>query len=208
MDFSSGELARLRVAPGIDPLWETALSLHLLQNRQAAPAFDPWRREARAAPARAGLVPATRALMRLCPPTGYFPDFLTPGCGDTDLDTALDQVLATPRRRLAAELLRLYADTGHAVPPGVRPLAEGRPEALRRLACALRGYYTAAVEPYRPSCVRRPPTTAPRGPMPRWPAAPRGCSPGTTSFRGGGARTGSSGPRTPWTGNWASKAGR
>jgi DNA-binding transcriptional ArsR family regulator len=148
VDFSSGELSRLRVAPGVDPLWETALSLHLLQNRQAALAFDPWRREARAALARAGLVPATRALMGLCPPSGYFPDFLTPGCGDTDLDTALDRLLATPRRRLAAELSRLYADSGRTVPPGVRPLAEGRPEALRRLAWALRGYYTAAVEPY------------------------------------------------------------
>ncbi|MEE1752171.1 ArsR/SmtB family transcription factor [Streptomyces sp. SP18CS02] len=151
MDFSGGELSRLRVAAGLDPLWETALSLHLLQNRQAAPAFGTWRREVRTALDRAGLAPATRALMRLCPATDYFPDFLTPGRGGTDFDTVLDQVLSTPRRRLAAELSRLHARTPGPVPSGVRSLAEGRPEALRRLGWAMRRYYEVAVEPYLPA---------------------------------------------------------
>ncbi|MFD6534311.1 ArsR/SmtB family transcription factor [Streptomyces sp. NPDC060184] len=148
MEFTHQELARLRLAPDVDPLWETALSLHLLQNRQAPLAFGAWRREVAEALRRSGLAPATRALIRLCPDRSYFPDFLTPGRGDTDLDTGLERLLATPRHRLRAELTRLYAHTGHPVPAAVRPLADGCPRALHRLAAALRAYHRVAVAPY------------------------------------------------------------
>lgn len=152
VDFTSQELVRLRVAAGVDPLWETALSLHLLQNRAAPLAFGPWRREVVAALRHAGLLPAARDLMRLCPDGAYFPDFLTPGRGDdADLETGLDRLLATPRRRLLAELARLHAHTPGPVPPGVRRLADGCPQALRRLGDALRAYYRVAVEPYLPA---------------------------------------------------------
>ncbi len=148
VDFSGRELARLRMAAGVDPLWEIALSLHLLQTRQAALVFDPWRREVRASLERAGLTAAVRGLMLLCPPAAYFPDFLTPG-GAADLDTGLEKVMCTPRQRLAAELSRLYA--GAPLPSGVRRLAEGSPEALRWLGTALRRYHAVAVEPYLPA---------------------------------------------------------
>ncbi|MFI2780298.1 ArsR/SmtB family transcription factor [Streptomyces sp. ALB3] len=148
MEFTSHELARLRVASGVDPLWETALSLHLLQNRQVPLAFCAWRREVGAALRRAGLVAMTRALTRLCPDGSYFPDFLTPGRGDADLEAGLDRLLATPRHRLRSELTRLHLHTGRAVPASVRPLADGCPKALRRLGSALRAYYRVAVEPY------------------------------------------------------------
>jgi DNA-binding transcriptional ArsR family regulator len=151
VDFSAGELTRLRVAEGADPLWEAALSLHLLQNRQAELAFGPWRREVRAALGRAGLTAAVQVLMLLCPPAEYFPDFLTPGRGELDLDTGLDRVLATPRRRLAAELARLFAHAPGPVPRTVRWLAEGDPEAMRWLGAALRRYYAVAVAPYLPA---------------------------------------------------------
>ncbi|MEU1126945.1 helix-turn-helix domain-containing protein [Streptomyces sp. NPDC005899] len=148
VEFTGQELARLRVASGVDPLWETALSLHVLQNRQAPPAFGAWRREAGAALRRSGLAPMTRGLMRLCPDGSYFPDFLTPGRGDTDFDAGLDRLLSTPRRRLRAELARLHAHTGRPAPAGARRLADGCPEALHRLGSALRAYYRVAVEPY------------------------------------------------------------
>ncbi|MFJ8884553.1 ArsR/SmtB family transcription factor [Streptomyces sp. NPDC102402] len=148
MEFTSQELARLRVASGVDPLWETALSLHLLQNRQAPLTFGAWRREAGAALRRSGLVSVTRALTRLCPDGTYFPDFLTPGRGDTDLETGLDRMRSTPRRRLRAEITRLHAHTAGPVPAGLRPLADGCPRALRRLGTALRAYHQVAVEPY------------------------------------------------------------
>ncbi|MFI8006936.1 ArsR/SmtB family transcription factor [Streptomyces sp. NPDC086010] len=151
MEFTSRELAGLRVASRVDPLWETALSLHLLQNRQAPLTFGAWRREVGAALRLAGLVPVTRALTRLCPDGSYFPDFLTPGRGDTDLDTGLDRLLSTPRRRLRAELTRLHAHSGRPVPADVRPLADGCPKALQRLGSALRAYHRVAVEPYLPA---------------------------------------------------------
>ncbi|WP_329042801.1 helix-turn-helix domain-containing protein [Streptomyces sp. NBC_00178] len=151
MEFTSRELTGLRVASRVDPLWETALSLHLLQDRQAPLTFGAWRREVGAALRMAGLVSVTRALTRLCPDGSYFPDFLTPGRGDTDLDTGLDRLLSTPRRRLRAELTRLHAHSGRPVPADVRPLADGCPEALRRLGSALRAYHRVAVEPYLPA---------------------------------------------------------
>ncbi|CAL9523048.1 hypothetical protein SUDANB106_03898 [Streptomyces sp. enrichment culture] len=144
--FDSGELARLRVARRTDPLWEAVLSLHLLQNRQAALVFDPWRQEVRAALERHRMLPVVRELMRLCPPAPYFPDFLTPGRGEDDVDAALDRVLATPRRRLADELARVYVRG--PVPRSVRWVAEGGAEALRWLGDALRRYHDVAVAPY------------------------------------------------------------
>lgn len=151
VDFSGEELARLRLAEGADPLWEAALSLHLLQNRQAELVFGPWRREVRGAVERAGLTAAVRALMQLCPPAVYFPDFLTPGRGEPDLDAGVDRVLATPRRRVVAELTRLYARASGPVPRGVRRLADGDPQAVRWLGTALRRYHAVAVAPYAPA---------------------------------------------------------
>lgn len=151
VDFSRRELARLRVAEGADPMWEIALSLHLLQNQQAALTFDPWRREVRSALERAGLTGVVKDLVRICPAAHYFPDFLTPGRGEAGFEAAVDRVLATPRRRLAAELDRLHAHWAGPVPRGVRALAEGEPEALRRLGTALRRYYDVAVAPYLPA---------------------------------------------------------
>ncbi|MFD8642674.1 ArsR/SmtB family transcription factor [Streptomyces zaomyceticus] len=151
MDFTSQELVRLRVATSVDPLWEIALSLHLLQNRTAPLTFGPWRREVGAALRRTGLLPAAHDLMRLCPDGAYFPDFLTPGRGDLDIEAGLDRLLATPRRRLLAELTRLHTHTRGPVPPGVRLLADGCPQTLRRLGDSLRAYYRVAVEPYLPA---------------------------------------------------------
>ncbi|MDJ0464444.1 winged helix-turn-helix domain-containing protein [Streptomyces sp. H27-C3] len=145
--FSTEDLNRLRVAAQPDPLWEIVHSLHLLQNRQAALVFDPWRREVRAALTRAGLTRTVAALIRLCPSAAYFPDFLTPGQGIADLETGVDRMLSTPVSRLADELSRLYE--GGPVPPVARLLAQGDPRALMRLGDALRRYYAVAVEPYQ-----------------------------------------------------------
>lgn len=151
VELSHRELARLRVAEGADPLWEVALSLHLLQNQQAALTFDPWRREVRAALERAGLPGVVRDLIAVCPAAEYFPDFLTPGRGEADVDAAVDRVLSTPKRRLGAEIARLHARSPGPVPRGMRALAAGEPGALRRLGAALRRYHDIAVAPYLPA---------------------------------------------------------
>lgn len=162
IEFSSEELNGLRLADGPDPMWETVLSLHLLRSRRDALVFDPWRRTVRAALARKGLTWAAATLLRVCPPLSYFPDFLTPGPvpgtvaesgADADLgfEPALDHVLCTPKPRLHAELEHLYTYLPGPPPAWVRQVADGEPEALRRLGEALRGYYTTAVEPYLPT---------------------------------------------------------
>ncbi|MCP3817598.1 winged helix-turn-helix domain-containing protein [Streptomyces sp. A3M-1-3] len=74
------------------------------------------------------------ALMRIAPSAVYFPDFLTPGRGTAELETGLDLVAATPKRRPAEELGRMF--TGG---PGEAPVPAG----VRRLA--------VAVEPYLPA---------------------------------------------------------
>ncbi|WP_329116906.1 ArsR/SmtB family transcription factor [Streptomyces sp. NBC_01465] len=145
--FGTEDLNRLRVAAGPDPLWETVHSLHLLQNRQAALVFDPWRREVRAALAKAGLTETVAALHRLCPWAEYFPDFLTPGQGIDDLETGIEQVLSVPIRRLGREIGHLYPGT-RPLPPGARSLAGGDPRTLSGLGDALRRYHAVAVAPY------------------------------------------------------------
>ncbi|WML84256.1 winged helix-turn-helix domain-containing protein [Streptomyces sp. VNUA74] len=150
VDFDEGALARMGVARGADPLWETALSLHLLQNGEEPLVYGPWRREVRGALRRTQLADDVRALMRLCPPTGYFPDFLTPGRGDLDLVDGVDRVRSTPRRRLVAELTRLCGDLRGPVPPAVRWVASGDAAALRWLGGALSRYHAVAVAPYLP----------------------------------------------------------
>lgn len=148
VEFDQGALARLRVARGADALWETVLSLQLLQNGQESLAYDPWRREVRRALHRAGLTDDVRALMSLCPAAGYFPDFLTPGLGDLGLEDAVDRVQSTPRRRLVTELTRLCAESHGPVPRSVRWVATGESTALRWLGGTLRRYHALAVAPY------------------------------------------------------------
>ena len=40
--FSSDDIARTRVVPAADPVWETVLSLHLLQGRTHDPVMAGW----------------------------------------------------------------------------------------------------------------------------------------------------------------------
>ncbi|MFE0102413.1 winged helix-turn-helix domain-containing protein [Streptomyces sp. NPDC059009] len=138
--FEADDLARTKVSEGPDPLWETVLSLHRLQERGPEPALTAWRHHA----SRYGPGPL-RVLLPLVPPRGYFPDFLTPSAGAAGLGHGLEAVLSTPRRRLRAELPALAAGVG--LPGWTRGLADGEVPALRRLASALRAYHEAALRP-------------------------------------------------------------
>ncbi|MFE6970237.1 ArsR/SmtB family transcription factor [Isoptericola sp. NPDC057653] len=151
IDLTAEDLTRLRVAARPDPMWDVVLSLHLLQNRQAALAFDPWRRQVRARVVEAGLTRTVAALARLAPWASYFPDFLTPtpvdlGRGSaTPVEVAVDRVASTPRPRLARELAVTFPA---GAPAWVRRIARGEAEAMRWLAGALRRYHDVAVAPY------------------------------------------------------------
>ncbi|MEU3913843.1 winged helix-turn-helix domain-containing protein [Streptomyces sp. NPDC029721] len=138
--FTGADLARTSVASWPDPLWETVLSLRMLQHRTGNPAADAWGRAVLARRPE-GL----RTLLPLVRPFGYFPDFLTPSDGSPDIEHGLDALAATPARHLRGDLAVLAA--GGPLPAWTEDLAAGRPEALRGLAGALRGYHAAAVAP-------------------------------------------------------------
>ncbi|MFH9468725.1 ArsR/SmtB family transcription factor [Streptomyces clavifer] len=140
--FTPEDLARVRVAPGPDFLWEISNSVQTLQRRDGERVFGAWRHRVR--PRLSG---SRRLLSCLLPPHGYSPDFLTPTSGDhVTLRAAVDTLLSTPRPRLRAYLARL--STSLQLPGWVELLAGGDPDALRRLGDALHTYQAEALAPY------------------------------------------------------------
>lgn len=137
--FTADDLARIRLAPTADPLWELLLSVHLIARPAGDLVFGRWRRLT-----MARLGPAARPVFDLAPPRGYSADFLTPADGTRDLDTGVDAVLSTPRRILRADVAQL-AGPRH---PWRYRLAGGDAAALRTLGTVLRTYFAAALAPY------------------------------------------------------------
>lgn len=146
--FGVADLARLRVVPGPDPMWETVLSMHLLQTRRGSLFFQGWRQET-----YRRLDNSARLLFALNPAFGYFPDFLTPATGTTELEAGIDVMLSTPRRRLTAELGTV------SVPAGLeswrRAVAGAEAAALREFGRQFRAYHRSAVLPVWDSIVAR-----------------------------------------------------
>ncbi|MGW6936552.1 MarR family transcriptional regulator [Lentzea sp. NPDC054927] len=138
--FTAEDLARVRVAPGPDPMWEILLSLHVLRQRSATPVFGSWR-----ATVRTTLPDDARWLMQLAPPVGYSPDFLTPTAGSCALDAGIDAVLSTPVASLRADLAQL--DHQHRLDPRTHLLASGDVATLDSLGEALRTYHRRALAP-------------------------------------------------------------
>lgn len=140
--FTSEDLARVRVAPGPDFLWEISNSVQTLQRRDGERVFGAWRRWV-----RPRLSASPRLLSSLLPPRGYSPDFLTPTSGDrATLQAAVDTLMSTPRPRLRTDLAQLAASL--QLPSWVRPLAGGDADTLRQLGEALGTYQLEALAPY------------------------------------------------------------
>ncbi|MQA96637.1 MAG: helix-turn-helix domain-containing protein [Streptosporangiales bacterium] len=140
--FTGKDLGRVRFTDGPEPMWEVLLGLHALNERGGGLVFDQWRRHVR----RRLCAPA-RWLLALAPPRGYSPDFLTPGPGlRGGLEEDLDAVLATPRRRIGADLARLAQR--HPLPGPAAELAGGDRTALRTLGAAVRAFHAAALAPF------------------------------------------------------------
>ncbi|NKI42606.1 ArsR/SmtB family transcription factor [Streptomyces physcomitrii] len=140
--FTSEDLARVRVAPGPDFLWEISNSVQTLQRRDGTRVFGQWRQWARPRLSDSG-----RLLSSLLPPHGYSPDFLTPTTGDRgSLQAAVDTLMSAPRRRLRADLAQLAAS--RHLPNWASPLAVGDTASLRRLGRAVHTYHLEALAPF------------------------------------------------------------
>ncbi|MEV0242330.1 winged helix-turn-helix domain-containing protein [Streptomyces sp. NPDC050674] len=139
--FTDDDLTRIRFAQAPDPMWETLQSMHMLQSRDGWAVFGRWR-----AGVRPALGAPERQLLRLAPPVGYSPDFLTPAAGEGGLEPGIDALLSTPRARLRHDLLELAA-SGRRLPPWGRALAAGDAEAVHHLGRTVRDYFTTHLAP-------------------------------------------------------------
>ncbi|MFJ5265299.1 helix-turn-helix domain-containing protein [Streptomyces sp. NPDC088387] len=143
--FTDADLARTRVASAPDALWEICVSLHRFQTRHGRWAYADWYHKARARLHAAHLTRTLRTLLLpLVPRATYFPDFLTPPEAAEGLDAGLEAVLATPRRRVLAELGHVARTSG--APTWAPRMAE--PGLRRELVQAMRAYHATVVAPH------------------------------------------------------------
>ncbi|MGW7271785.1 ArsR/SmtB family transcription factor [Streptomyces sp. NPDC054864] len=94
-----------------------------------------------------------RALAPLMPTRGYFPDFLTPAAASGGLESGIDAVLSTPKRRLRDELSLLARH--NPLPSWTRRLADGEVAALHGVGRALHRYHTDVLGPRWPDIAAR-----------------------------------------------------
>ncbi|MFY1673072.1 ArsR/SmtB family transcription factor [Plantactinospora sp. WMMB334] len=146
--FSGEDVARTRVAPAADQIWELVLSLHLLQGRSRDPVMAGWRRGVSGGLRRDTVPGQLRLLLALNPPRGYFPDFLTPYHSMYGLAAGLDAVRSTPIGALERDLNVLAAESPLPLPSSASILARGDVEVLEHLTDSMRVYQATAVEPY------------------------------------------------------------
>lgn len=144
--FEPEDLARTRVAGGVDPVWEMVFSRLRLHERDRKPVFEPWVRRVRGAEQVREIKAGLQILRTLSPLGPYFPDFLTPPEGALGLKPAIDAIRATPRSRLRRELQLLSASA--PLPGWVHSLAAGDAELLENLGDALAAYHRVAIEPH------------------------------------------------------------
>jgi DNA-binding transcriptional ArsR family regulator len=145
--FTSEDIARTRIAPAADPLWELVMSLHMLRPQPGDLLFKGWRRTTATALRQARLGHHFRLLLALTPTVGYFPDFLNPITAINGIDHGLETIRSTPKATLTQDLRQL-ALSG-SLPAATRPIATGEPNALTQLTDAMRTGYDLMVAPHR-----------------------------------------------------------
>ncbi len=144
--FSSDDIARTRIAPGPDPLWELMLALQMLSPQRGDLLFTGWRREATEALRHADLGPPLELLRALNPNVGYFPDFLNPIEALHGLDHGLEAIRRTPKRMLTRDVRELARS--RRLPATVREVADGDPRTLKTLTSTMRACHELVLAPY------------------------------------------------------------
>jgi DNA-binding transcriptional ArsR family regulator len=145
--FTSEDLALTRLAEAPDAFWEVVLSAHLLRLRGAEPLLGPWKQALlEQLPIGSRLRAAIEPLIAINPAKGYFPDLLTPAESADGWEAGLEALLSLPQRRVRREIGRVGDEHGR-LDSGTSDLAEGRAEAIKQLAAAVRSYHDTAVAP-------------------------------------------------------------
>lgn len=145
--FEQEDLRKLRLADGWHPLWETVLSLRVLQQptRAVEPRHREWLRFVtdwlHRSPSEQRPV---RLLAGVCPPASYFPDYLTPLTHGRHLDQQLEVVAATSRSRI-----RLETQRAHTTGSLATQLLNGDSNASRELVGLLSQYHQRAIVPFQ-----------------------------------------------------------
>lgn len=146
--FTDADLARTRLKLDTDLMWEVVGSVQALQHSGGGLSFGSWRRRVRECVGEDGcLRAAVQSLVTVAPHAAYFPDFLTPPAEVAGIECGTELVLATPRRRLCAEVRRLRPADGAAA-TWLEQLARGKVAALLHLRRALLVYFRSLIEPH------------------------------------------------------------
>lgn len=144
------DISRLRF--GYAPLGEAVASLRMMGSSNRRRAHLAWLRQVEPKVRHADL----RPLRALVPPSGYVPDFLTPGenLGSGDPTSDLEAVWETPPERLVSEVSWMMQDPGappgwaKAAEPVHRWMIEDPKRAVRVVADQLSTYWDLALRPY------------------------------------------------------------
>jgi DNA-binding transcriptional ArsR family regulator len=144
--FTPIDLQNIRIARRPDPLWELVCAACRLVTRQGPLEFGAWRRSVREGVAQDPQAHRALHMLRtLVPPVGYIPDFLTPPVSEGGLPAALEEVRATPRRRLQHELGTLAG--ARSLPPWTTALGRPGSRGMGSLVKALEVSSRALLEP-------------------------------------------------------------
>jgi DNA-binding transcriptional ArsR family regulator len=127
-------------------MWELVLSMQMAQARYVPDPFLAWRQTLGE---RLGAIGTSRRsvamLCTLVPPTGSFPDFLTPSQLVADLDAGCEAVACTAPTRLAADMAAVFP--GGTAPAWARSLACGDRQQIREIVGAVRDCHGLVLAP-------------------------------------------------------------
>src|SRR3954454_17773060 len=147
-EFGIEDLARLRFA--ISPMWEVVASLRRLRDPAGAGIHLPWINGLRGG--RLQDIDLSVAL-RLTPPRGYVPDFLSPPPSSplARFEEEIELVRATKPHQVRNDLRLLKMDSKiKELPEALKPLEQFPTRSIKRLANELERYWHVAIEPHWP----------------------------------------------------------
>jgi DNA-binding transcriptional ArsR family regulator len=147
-EFDIGDLARLRFA--ISPMWEVVASLRRLRDPAQAGIHLPWLNELRGG--RLKDLDLSVAL-RLTPPRGYVPDFLSPPPSTplARFEDEIELVRETTAKQVRNDLRIMRVDQKvDELPPILQAFEKSPLRSIKRLATELERYWQIAIDPHWP----------------------------------------------------------